>query len=284
MALAARPALEDHPQLMMLEQFNGAPPEIDAALAHPHAAQARKRKTSHSLVLFIGADCRPELNECDTLSRAGMRCLWLPGIEQALVAARGARFDAVVLDAATLDGKLATALPRLREGVDCPVVMLADRGDEVDEIIALELGADAFLFRPVAPRRLRAHLLALLRWCGQAHRLAAKFDAEPTAEAAANGGGPHWQLDRVGNRLRGASRSVPLTEMQCAFLQCLLEAQGRIVPRARLVAAIPNGHAVHARSVDVYIHRLRKRLQDAGVHELDIQSARGRGYVLNAQV
>jgi DNA-binding response OmpR family regulator len=281
MALVARAALDDHRLLMMFEQFNGTLHETDAASAYPRAAGAKKRKTSHSLVLFIGADCQPQLNECDTLSRSGMRCLWLPGIEQALVAARSARFDAVVIDAATLDTQFTTALPRLREGVGCPVIMLAERGDEVDEIIALELGADAFLFRPVAPRRLRAHVLALLRWCGQARHAAPAVNAEPPNEAPPARRGAPWELDRVGNRLLGASGSVPLTEVQCAFLQCLQEARGRVVPRARLAAAMPNGHTVHARSVDVYIHRLRKRLLDAGVHGLDIQSMRGRGYALN---
>jgi DNA-binding response OmpR family regulator len=73
---------------------------------------------------------------------------------------------------------------------------------------------------------------------------------------------------------------VVLTEVQSALLQCLIEAQGLIVPRARLAAALPNRHEIGARSVDVYIHRLRQRLRGEGVEAFAIQAVRGRGYRL----
>jgi DNA-binding response OmpR family regulator len=265
---------------MMLEQFTSATHDTPATSATARSAVVRGRKTAQSLVLFIGVACEPTLAERDALARTGMKSLWLPSMAQALAAARSAQFDAVVVDTSMLDSNLATSLPRLCEGVDCPVVVLADRGDDIDEIIALELGADAFLFRPVVARRLRAHLQALLRWCGKAQHAAR--ENTPSVPGTSDVQSHSWCLDRVGNRLLCDAGNVCLTEVQSALLQCLLEAQGRIVPRARLMACMPHGHPVGARSVDVYIHRLRKRLVDAGVRELDIQSVRGRGYALNA--
>ena len=219
------------------------------------------------------------------LAREGMRCLWLPGLDQVLEAARMARFDALVLDASALDGRDGATLARLRDALQCALVVLADRGDEVDEIVALELGADAYLLRPVAPRRLRAHLAVLLRLRGRltaAPRPLAANAADNVKDAPTNATDA-WQLDRIGNRLRRNETDVALTEIQSALLQCLFEAQGRIVPRERLAAALPLGQTVHSRSMDVYIHRLRRRLNMAGAVELLIEAVRGRGYLLRVQ-
>ena len=229
-----------------------------------------------ALVLFIGAACRPGPAVCESLAHEGMRCLWLGGHEQAALAARSAQFDAVVVDATSLPARGGAALAQLRAAVACPVVMLAERGDEIDEILALELGADAYLQRPLAPRRLRAHLSVLLRRRRPAVADDSAFELPSTSDG-------RWHVDRVGNRLLRGSVSMALTEVQSAFLQCLFDAGGRIVPRSRLVAALPNGHAVHARSIDVYVHRLRKRLHAGGVFDLLIEAVRGRGYVLRIQ-
>jgi DNA-binding response OmpR family regulator len=246
-------------------------PTVDAVA---HAATS-SRPAAASLVLFVGAACRPGSPETQTLAREGMRSLWLPGIDQALQAARMARFDALVLDASALDGRDGATLARLREALMCPLVLLAERGDEIDEILALELGADAWLLRPVAPRRLRAHLAVLMRLRQRSRRAAADEAVAPEPLAAG------WTLDRVNNRLQREHESVSLTEAQAALLQCLQEAQGRIVPREALLAALTLGQAAQTRSVDVYLHRLRKRLIEAGVLELQIEAIRGRGYVLN---
>jgi DNA-binding response OmpR family regulator len=186
-------------------------------------------------------------------------------------------FDALVLDAALLECRDGTTLSRLRAALRCPIVMLADHGDEIDEILALELGADAFLPRPLAPRRLRAHLSALMRLQQRGASPSDGAAMRPPADDA-----PGWRLDRVTNRLRRGARCVELTDVQAALLQCLIEAGGRIVPRDRLAAALPLGRTAHARSVDVYVHRLRKRLLAGGAVDVSIAAIRGRGYVLDA--
>lgn len=244
--------------------------------AAPWRATAAARPTV-ALVLFVGSACRPSPAVCESLAHEGMRCLWLGGHEQAALAARSAQFDAVVVDASSLSARGGAALAQLHAAVRCPVVMLAERGDEIDEILALELGADAYLQRPLSPRRLRAHLSVLIRWRRPVVALEDPIDPADTSDDC------QWQVDRIRNRLVRGSASVALTEVQCAFLQCLFEANGRIVPRAHLAAALPNGHTVHARSIDVYVHRLRKRLHDAGVFDLLIEAARGRGYTLRIQ-
>jgi DNA-binding response OmpR family regulator len=231
-----------------------------------------------SLVLFVGTP--PASKVCETLADDGMRSLWLAGPAQALRAAALARFDALVIDAATLGSRASTWLAELHAELRCPLLVLAEHADEVDEIMALELGADAYLARPLGARRLRAHLAALMRL-----RRPADAPADtPTADlhrAISVGSTGGWQLDRVANRLWIDGRAIALTEVQSSLLQCLIEAQGRIVPRARLAAALPHGSGLCTRSVDVYIHRLRTRLRREGPDKrLAIEAVRGRGYAL----
>jgi two-component system OmpR family response regulator len=253
--------------------------DTDSAADGEAASAPPGRAAADTLVLFVGAGCRPARAEFSTLGRDGVRCVWSADLDQALRMARLARFDALVIDAGALAAREGWALARARAAFGCPLLVVAERSghvDEVDEIVALELGADAFLARPLAPRRLRAHLAAL--WRPRSGAVAApEPDTAPSAQMSG------WWLDRVGNRLVGDDRSVTVTELQAALLQCLLAAAGRAVPRAQLRDALPLGREVGARSVDVYMHRLRKRLADAGVRDLVVVCVRGRGYLLRAE-
>jgi DNA-binding NarL/FixJ family response regulator len=124
----------------------------------PNMASANTR-----FVLFVGEALRPDATALAELARDGIRCLWRAGSEQALRTAALARFDAVCLDTGALDGTSAWPVARLREAHACPVLVVGDGRDPVEELQALENGADLFLARPLPTRRLCAHLLALLR-------------------------------------------------------------------------------------------------------------------------
>jgi DNA-binding response OmpR family regulator len=234
----------------------------------------RDRAGPATLVLFIGSDCRPGRADVEILGRDGVRCLWVADGNEALRAARLARFDALVIDARALGPRRGFTLTRLRLAFDCPLLVVADRHDEIDEIMMLELGADAYLERPIAARRLCAHLGVLGR---MRQRGGSSAPAPPSPAPAQR---EPWRLDRIANRLVGPWGEVTLTELQCALLQCLLDADGRVVARAALADALPLGREVHARSVDVYLHRLRRRLADAAVRGWTIETVRGRGYRL----
>jgi DNA-binding response OmpR family regulator len=243
-------------------------PPVAAGPSHARSAPPA------SLVLFVGTP--PASKVCETLADDGMRSLWLAGPAQALRAAALARFDALVIDAAALGSRAASWLAELHAELRCPLLVVAEHADEVDEIMALELGADAFLARPLGARRLRAHLAGLIRL-----RRPTDVAAEDGHRRIAAGDSDGWQLDRVANRLWIDGRAIALTEVQSSLLQCLIEARGRIVPRSRLAAALPHGSGLCARSVDVYIHRLRTRLRSEKPDaRLAIEAVRGRGYAL----
>ena len=239
------------------------------------------------LVLMVSAALRVDVELSQQLAREGVRSLWLRSTTEALEAARLARFDAVVLDAAVREAQSVPSLMHLRQRLGCPIVVVADYVDEVDEIVALELGADAYLVRPLAPRRLRAHLMALMRpraapaAAGLASAKSIHFAAVPSASGR-DLGFCGWTLDVNSGGLTGHGRRVGLTVVQSALMQCLFNAAGRVVSSSRLTAALPGGHKLGAHSVYVYITRLRKRLIDAGVHELCVEAVRGHGFVLRA--
>lgn len=236
----------------------------------PRPRPAPARSAPARLLLFVGEALRPEPAFADALARDGVRCLWLAGPAQAQRAARLAVFDAVVLDGALVEGEAGRLLAELRAALRGPILVVGRAADEIDEIVALECGADAYLAPPLAPRRLRAHIAALLR------RPLARADGNAPAPVAG------WSLDPLGQALVDGRRAVALTEVQTLLLQCLFDAAGALVARAQLMAALPRGERLQVRSVDVYIHRLRQRLRDEGVDGLVIESVRGRGFVLRA--
>ncbi len=239
------------------------------------AGNPRSLLPPHSLVVFVGMGARPAPELTDGLARDGVRGLWLDRVEQALTAAAHAHFDAAVV---RLDERVAVAARRFDgwcRSLGCPLLLVAEIEDEVDEIIALELGADAVLPQPVSPRRLRAHLMRLLRRTAADARMACTAP-EPAARLPVAG----WTLDRVHNRLLREDRQVALTELQAALMQVLMDDYGRVVPRARLLAAASLRRALQPRSIDVYIARLRLRLLEERIDELQLEGVRGRGYRL----
>lgn len=259
----------------MIGPMFAAPLRIEPPPALPRGAMPR------SLVVFAGFGEGVDREIEAALLRQGVKGLWMADAGQALAAAAHARFDAAVLK---LDGRVASAARQIggwRSGLGCPLLLLAPVEDEVDEILALELGADAVLAPPVSARRLRAHLQRLLRRPGPDEpAMSAPWPAAPEAAGLPSRCGP-WTLDRVHNRLCGPGHRVELSEVLAALLQQLMDEAGRVVPRSRLLAAVPRGKARDSRTIDVYVSRLRARLAAARVDGLQVECVRGRGYALS---
>ncbi|MBT9487337.1 MAG: response regulator transcription factor [Rubrivivax sp.] len=222
------------------------------------------------LLLFVGPGLQPEAELATLLARSGWRCWWLADAAAALQAAAHARFDALVLGAPAMGGPPVRQIETLRQTLACTVLVVAPRHDEVDEIIALELGADAYLAGPLAPRRLHAHLTALMRQ---------RPVAQPDRAQLRLG---EWTLDSAAQRLaHDDGRHVGLTAVQAGLLLALAAEAGRVVPRAALALAAGPDKALHCRSVDVYVARLRRRLREGRVDGLAIDGVRGLGYTLS---
>lgn len=229
-----------------------------------------------SLVLFVGPGARPDRATGELLGQIGLRCAAVADLDGAHAACSNLQFDALVVDAAVLTPTLALGLAGLHVAAGCPLLVLSDTSSEIDAIVALEHGAAEYLVQPLSPRLLRAHLIAQLR------SRAPQDTATPVTMPERTIGG--WTLDRVQRELRRGQRRCELTEGQFSLLECLASQLGRLVPRTELESRVAGpDSSLNARSIDVYVHRLRRRLAELGIDEFEVESVRGRGYRLQCK-
>ncbi|HEV3455567.1 MAG TPA: response regulator [Thermoanaerobaculia bacterium] len=147
-----------------------------------------------------------------------------------------------------------------------PIVMLTARGEEVDRIVGLELGADDYISKPFSPREVVLRVKAVLR----------RFQQEESAAELIELGG--IELDISGHQLRVRGKEVPLTATEFRLLRLLLERSGRVQTRGQLLSDVW-GYAedIDSRTVDTHIRRLRRKL---GPEAERIETVIGVGYRL----
>ena len=179
-------------------------------------------------------------------------------------------FDVVLLDLMLpgIDGFEVCRRLRAAHGM-LPVIMLTARGDEVDRVVGLELGADDYLAKPFSPRELLARIRAVLR------RRAPQLSDEPTEIGG-------LQLDPATHRVAAKGRNLELGPTEFRLLRFLMTHPERVHSRSQLLDQVWGDHIfVEERTVDVHIRRLRKALEPTG-HDRLIETVRGSGYRLSA--
>jgi DNA-binding response OmpR family regulator len=180
--------------------------------------------------------------------------------------------DVVVLDVMLPRINGLEALRRIRHDSQVPVLMLTAKGDDVDRIVGLELGADDYLPKPCNPRELVARLRAILR-----------------RAATVPGGGAHAERVSVGDlALRPAERiaewrgeAMELTSTEFNVLEVLTRNAGRVVSKAELSEqALGRPLSRYDRSIDMHVSNLRQKLGLLADGRSPIQTVRGQGYQL----
>ncbi len=141
-----------------------------------------------------------------------------------------------------------------RDLAGLPIVMLTARGEEVDRIVGLELGADDYISKPFSPREVVLRVKAVLR----------RLQPEE-AEAATGSRSGGIQLDIAGHQLRVRGKEMPLTATEFRLLRLLMERGGRVQTRGQLLSDVW-GYAedIDSRTVDTHIRRLRRKLGARG--------------------
>jgi two-component system phosphate regulon response regulator OmpR len=194
-----------------------------------------------------------------------------PGMDKQLARER---YDLVVLDL-MLPGEDGLAIcRRLRAQQNAPaILMLTAKGEEVDRIVGLEMGADDYLPKPFNPRELLARINAILR---------RKAPAGPPGAPAE--GGSHvfgaFTLNLATRALEKAGKPVALTTGEFSVLKVLVQNPRTPLSRDKLMElARGREYEVFDRSIDVQISRLRKIIEDDPAHPRHIQTVWGFGYV-----
>ena len=179
-------------------------------------------------------------------------------------------FDVLILDAMLPDGDGFDLCKTWRQRSTLPILMLTARGDEVDRIVGLELGADDYLPKPFNPRELLARLRALLR-------RSQMNSAAPAGEVLNFG---NLEIDHGALEARLNGQAVALTAHQFSLLWALATHPGRVLSREMLLE-LARGDALEAfdRSIDVHISRIRAAIEDDQKEPRRIITVRGAGYV-----
>lgn len=187
------------------------------------------------------------------------------GAEQAL----SGDYDLLVLDVMLPGLNGLDVLRRIRQTSKLPVLMLTARGDDVDRIVGLELGADDYLPKPFNPRELVARIRAIQR------RVVAAGTQEQTELVVGD-----LSLSPGTRSVRQNGRPVELTSVEFSLLEVLLQSAGRVLSREELVErALGRPLAAYDRSVDVHVSALRRKLGHRCGGTERIKAVRGVGYL-----
>jgi DNA-binding response OmpR family regulator len=188
------------------------------------------------------------------VEKAGMRFIHAADGGTALRLARAEQPDVALLDLMLpgLDGlEVCRQLRREAATRRLPIIMLTARGEEVDRVVGLELGADDYVVKPFSPRELLARIRAVLR------------RVEGTESPAAARAAGALRVDEARHAVTVNGRSLELTAKEFALLTALMRADGRVLSRDQLLETVwgyANAAEVESRTVDVHIRRLRAKL------------------------
>lgn len=179
------------------------------------------------------------------------------------------RFDALILDVMLPDLDGFEVCRRVRATQDLPILMLTARGEEIDRIVGLELGADDYLPKPFNPRELSARLKAILR-----RRRPAASGSRRVLRFG------RLEIDCDSRTVQVAGEGRTLTSYQFDLLVALAENAGRVMSREALMDKV-RGEELEAfdRSIDVHVSRIRGAIEDDPRHPRRIITVRGAGYV-----
>jgi len=187
------------------------------------------------------------------------------GLEQLARAA----VDLVVLDVMLPELSGFEVLRRIRTGSRVPVIMLTARGEEVDRVVGLEMGADDYLAKPFSPRELVARIRAVLR----------RMPGEGQGVHGPILWGP-LRLDLRARRAEIGASDLELTAAELRILELLVRADARTVSRDELMTqALGRRLLPTDRSLDTHVSNLRRKLQKH-TDRVTLQSVRGSGYAL----
>jgi len=211
------------------------------------------------------------------LRRDGMEAHLVHDGENGLKSALSGDYKIVVLDVMLPGIGGFEVLRRLRAsgnvGARLPVLMLTARGDELDRVLGLEMGADDYLPKPFSPRELVARLRAILR---RATGQASVPNATPSKVLRVD----DLELDSGARSLRREGARVELTGAEFDLLRLLLQNAGKIVPREEISrVALGRELMPFDRAIDVHVSNLRRKIGPAKDGSERLKAVRGAGYL-----
>ena len=191
---------------------------------------------------------------------------------EALAELQAGEFEIVILDVMLPSVGGLDVLRKLGASYSTPILMLTARGDDVDRIVGLELGADDYLSKPFNPRELVARLRAILRRATSRPARSGVPDELSVGPITLNAGT---------RQVRVAEKPVALTGAEFRVLELLMRSAGQVISRdAMTEQALGRKLAAYDRSIDTHISNLRRKLELEAGKNPEIKNVRGSGYTL----
>ena len=209
------------------------------------------------------------------LRKAGYETLLASDGREALHIANQSKPDLILLDLMIPEVDGLDVCRELRKTSAVPIIMLTARGEEIDRVVGLELGADDYVSKPFGVRELLARIKAVLR-----RAQPSESNDEPSTTLHGNGG---LQLNVESRIVAVNANIIPLTRLEFDILHLLLTNVKRVLTRERLLEQAWGYDFVgDTRAVDSAIKRLRAKLREASPEADCIESVRGIGYRINS--
>jgi two-component system OmpR family response regulator len=228
-------------------------------------------------ILIVDDDAQIRQLLRDYLSDFGMSVVAVADGNAMADALKEGSFDLVILDL-MLPGEDGLSLCRsLRAKSDIPILMLTARGEAMDRVVGLELGADDYIVKPFEPRELVARIQTILR------RTRGGREANQERNEAVFMG---WHLNFFSRQLVSPEELViPLSNAEFRLLTVFIEHPGRVLTREFLLdAARGRDMDIFDRSIDILVSRVRQKLNDDSRTPTLIKTVRGEGYLFDAKV
>ena len=220
-------------------------------------------------VLMIEDDKALAAMVSEYLGKRGIEITSKPSAKEGLKLIHQGGFEALVLDVMLPDLDGFEVCRQVRAESEIPILMLTARGDEMDRIVGLEIGADDYLPKPFNPRELLARLRAILR----------RRETRGTKRSPSLRFG-RLEIDRDARIVRLEGEERLLTSYQFDLLCALALNAGRVMSRETLMDTVRRQELeAFDRSIDVHISRIRAALEDDPKHPRRIITVRGTGYV-----
>jgi DNA-binding response OmpR family regulator len=205
------------------------------------------------------------------LEREGFRTITAADGEEALQVFEMERPDLIILDLMLpkLGGE--AVCKHIRRESEIPIIMLSAKGEEVDRVVGLEIGADDYMTKPFSMRELMARVKSVLK------RTGAKSDAAPESLIAV----APFELDKKRHEIRLRGKALRLTLKEFELLELLMINAGQVLTRDVLLSRVwGDDYFGDAKTLDVHIRRLRKKMEADPSNPVFLKTVRGVGYRL----
>jgi two-component system, OmpR family, response regulator len=233
----------------------------------------------HILVVDDDAGVRALLRDCFELD--GFKVSEAADSRQMKAALAASHVDLVTLDLMLGGENGLLVASDIRAAHDVPIIMITGKGDMIDRVVGLELGADDYITKPFHPREVVARIRAVLR---RNQKLAASALGEAAFQEQFRFAG--WQLDMGSREVRGdAGELLNLTTAEFNLLEALARRPQRVLSRDMIMDVL-KGHEWTPldRSIDALVSRLRRKVGDDPAAPKLIKTVRGVGYMLACAV